>query len=243
MPLKFQIDAEGIAAQFKEFTLSVTEDIKKAVENLATLTRTRVVEEVSRELHTSQKDYMNALSDAEEIAPGVWVISLDEKALWIEEGIEPNKDMKPDLLKGRKYRVIPFRYDRSPNQNTPFTQGLISEIRQKLRKEKVPFKKIEYDANGSPRTGKLHEFNLGGPRPGKGNTPALTRLSIYQNEKAGKIKRDILTFRTVSSGPASAGKWIHPGLTPKKFMDKAMDMAVRDWEEKILPEILEKWGS
>jgi hypothetical protein len=241
MPLKFQIDAEAIAAQFKDYMLSIKEDIQKSVENLATLTRTRIVEEVDKTLHTSQKEYMEALGDAEEVAPGVWVISLDEKALWIEEGIEAGKDMKPDLLKGKKYRVIPFKYDKGPSQNSSFTQGLISEIRQKLRKEKIPFKKIEYDSNGSPRTGKLHEFNLGGPRPGKGNTPALTRLSIYQNEKAGKIKRDILTFRTVSAGPASAGKWIHPGLTAQRFMDKAMDMATKDWEEKILPEILEKY--
>jgi len=242
MPLKFQIDVEGIAAQFKEYMLTVQEELKKSVENLATLTRTRIAEEASKDLHTTQKTYMDALSDPEEISPGVWVISLDEKALYIEEGIEPGKDMKPDLLKGRKSRVIPFRYDKVPSQNSSFTNGLIAEIRQNLKKQGVPFKKIEYNANGSPRVGKLHEFNLGGPVPGKGNTQALTRLSIYQKEKDGKVSREILTFRTVTDGAASAGKWIHPGLDAKKFMDKAMDLAMRDWEEQILPELMQKWG-
>lgn len=241
MPLKFQIDVEGIASQFKDYIESLKEDMKGAVENLTTLTRTRIVEQSNKELHTSLKTYREALSEPEQISPGVWVITLDEKALFIEEGIEAGKDMKPELLKGKKSVVIPFKYDKGPSQNTPLTQGLISQIRQTLKKENLSIKKIEYDANGSPRTGKLHEYNLGGPRPGKGNTQALTRLSIYQSENAGKVRRDVLTFRTVSAGPASAGKWIHPGLTAKKFMDKAMDMAMQDWEEKILPEILEKY--
>ena len=81
MPLKLQIDVDAIAAQFKDFMHSIKEDVQKSVSNLATLTRTRIVEEASKALHTSLKTYMDALSDAEEVVPGVWVISLDEKAL------------------------------------------------------------------------------------------------------------------------------------------------------------------
>ena len=156
--------------------------------------------------------------------------------------------MKPDLLKGKKKVVIPFKYDKGPSQNSPLTQGLISQIRQTLKKDKISITKIERDGHGSPRLGKLHEYNLGGPRPGKGNTPALTRLSIYQTPmysdiktKKMYVKRSVLTFRTVSSGPASAGKWIHPGFEAKNFMDKAMDLATQDWEQQILPEILERY--
>jgi hypothetical protein len=254
MPLKFQINADEIAAQFKEFADMVKADMRKAMDNLATLTRERIVEVAQngenekREgaLNTSLKTYMDALSDAEEISPGVWVISLDEKALWIEEGMEKH-DMKPDLLKGRKSRIIPFRYDRAKTQNTPFTQGLIAQIRQALKRDKLSIKKIEYDKHGSPRIGKLHEYNLGGPRPGKGNTPALTRLNVYQTPlysdiatKKMHVKREVLTFRTVKK-EGQEGKWIHPGLKAKKYMDKAMDQAVQDWEQKILPEIVEKW--
>jgi hypothetical protein len=246
VPLKFQIDAEAIAAQFKEFMLSVKEDLQKSMSELAFITRTRILEEAQSELQTTRKTYEESLSEVTEVSPGVWVIALDEKAMYIEEGIEAGHDMKPDLLKGKKYRVIPFRYDKGPSQNTPSTQALISQIRQTLKKNKLTISKLEYemkDGVKSPRMGKLHEYNLGGPRPGKGNTPALTRLSIYQSEKNGKVKRDVLTFRTVSAGPASAGKWIHPGLTAKKYMDKALDKATADWEEQILPAIMEKWGS
>lgn len=244
--LKFEIDADAIAAQFKQFAKEVKDNIEKSMENLATLTRANIVEQTDKDLNTARSVYTDALGDVEEVAPGVWVISLDEKALWIEEGIEPNHDMKPDLLKGKKYRVIPFKYNRPPTQNSNLTNALVGQIKQTLKKEGLSMHKIEYNANGSPRVGKLHEYDINKPisiRPGKGNTEALTRLSVYQTEdaKTNKIKRDVLTFRTVSSGPASAGKWIHPGYTGKKYMDKAMEKAAKMWEEQILPEIMERW--
>lgn len=244
MGLKFEINAEEILAQFKEFKEEVKKNMEDALKNLATLTHARIVEQTQELSSATNKIYADALSGPEDVATNVWVISLDEKALWIEEGIENNKDMKPELLKGKKHRAIPFRYDRPESQNTQFTQGLISEIKQKLKREKLSISKIERNDDKSPKTGKLHEFNLGGAIPGRGNTPALQGLNIYQHQSkaSGKVRRDVLTFRTVSSGPASDGKWIHPGYDAKKFMDKAMEKAVRDWEDNILPEILNKWN-
>lgn len=243
MPLKFEINTEEIISQFKEAKEEIKKNLEDSLRNLVTLTRARIVESTETLSSATNRIYMEALGDEEEVAPNVWVIALDEKALWIEDGIEPNHDMKPDLLKGKNYRAIPFRYDKPESRNTPYTQGLISEIKQKLKKEKLSISKIEKDASGSPRVGKLHEFDFGGPIPGRGNTPALQRLNIYQHQaKDGKIRRDVLTFRTVSRGPASNGKWIHPGYEAKHFMDQAMEKAVRDWEEQILPEILSKWG-
>lgn len=253
MPLKIQIDAAKIAEQFKEFALEVEQDIRKSMGGLAALTEAKVRMEAAQQLKTSRGLYLDNLT-WEEVSPGIYVVALGEPALWIEEGIEPNTDMKPGLLKdaktskrGTRYKVIPFKYSNPPSQNTPYTQGIISEIKQKLRKEKVPFKKIELNADGSPKIGKLHEFNFGNPGgrmggPGKGNTPVMKGLSIYQSMKNGNVRRDILTFRTVSSGPGSQGKWIHPGAKAKKFMDAAADWAMAEWENKILPEIMLKWG-
>lgn len=254
MSLKFNIDAAAIASQFKEFALEVELDLQKAVANLAAITDAKVKEMASQELKSSRKPFMDSLG-FEEVAPGVWVISVSEDGMWVEEGIEANKDMKPGLLaegfktskNGNKYKVIPFDYGQAPSQMTPSTQAIVSYLKQNLKKENVPFKKIERNADGSPKVGKLHEFNFGNPGgrmggPGKGNTPVLNGLSIYQSvTKSGNVRRDILTFRTVSSGPGSAGKWHHPGLEPKKFLDRALDWAMAQWEEKILPEVLDKW--
>lgn len=249
MPLKINIDAAGIASQFKEFALEVEQDIKKAVGDLAAITHAKVAENAQAELKSSRQIYTNNLG-YEEITPGVWVVSLGEEALWIEEGIEPNKDMKPSLLKngkssstGTKYKVIPFQYSKAPSQMSTYAQGVVSQIRQNLKKKNIPFKKIEFNKDGSPKVGKIHEFNFGGERPGKGNTQVMKGVSIYQTlTKTGNVRRDILTFRTVSSGPKSQGKWIHPGLKGKKYMDIAADWAMSEWESKILPEIIQRWG-
>lgn len=254
MSLKFNIDAAAIAKTFKEFALEVEQDIQKAVANLAAITHAKVIQEANEELHSSRQPFMDSLG-FEEVAPGIWVISVDEEGLWVEEGIEPNKDMKPDLLAhgaktskdGNRYKAIPFDYGKPPSQLTNNTQQLVTYLKQSLKKEKVPFKKIEFNQDGSPKTGKLHEFDFGNPGgrmggPGKGNTPAFKGLSIYQTiTKSGNVRRDILTFRTVSTGPGSADKWFHPGLAPKRFLDRALEWAVKEWEEKVLPEVLSKW--
>jgi hypothetical protein len=132
-----------------------------------------------------------------------------------------------------------------------YAQNLVTTIRAKLKKEGVPFKKIEKDANGSPRIGKLHTFDFSKGRSGREGNPDLKGVSIYQTlTKTGNVRRDIMTFRTVSSGPASQGKWIHPGYPHDrtedghgwKFLDRAEKWAWNEWESKILPEILSKYG-
>lgn len=254
MSLKFNIDAAAIAEQFNSFKLEVEKDLTTAVANLAAMTDAKVKEYASQDLKTTLEPFMNSLG-FEEIMPGVWVISVDESGLWIEEGIVPGKDMKPDLLKdnfevskdGHRYKAIHFDYGKAPSKLTPSAQTLVAYLKRELRKEGVPFKKIETNADGSPKVGKLHELDFGNPGgrmggPGKGNTPAFKNLSIYQSITAtGNVRRDILTFRTVSSGPASADKWIHPGLEAHKFLDRAFEWALQEWESKILPEVMEKW--
>lgn len=248
--LKIKIDVAAIANQFKDLKMEIEQDLNKGVANLAAITHAKVAEMAGDELQSSRKTLTDNLG-FEEVSPGIWIVSIDEDALWIEEGIEANHDMKPDLLKsatktskdGYKYRSIPFDHGKAPSQLTGAAQMIVAKIRSNLKKEGVPFKKIEKDANGSPRTGKLHTFDWGGAIPGKGNTPQLKGVSIYQTvTKSGNVRRDILTFRTVSGGPKSAGKWLHPGFQPKKFLDRAADWALKEWEDKILPEVLAKYG-
>jgi hypothetical protein len=261
--LKLSANADAIAAQFQEFAKEVEADINSAMRELATLTRAQIAMEAQRgddKLNSTQHIYMEALSDVDDSAPGLYVITLDEKAMWIEEGLTAH-DMKPDLLQGKTHRVIPFKYDTKPTQTQPSTMLLVDAIKRKLKSEKIPYKNIEYNQDGSPKLGKLHDLkwgvnlrdqrkdgtmggNIGMKIPGKGNTPRLQGLSIYQqiDKNTGNVRRDILTFRTVSAGPASDGKWLHPGLKAKKYMDKAMEEAIRQWEEKILPGIVDKWN-
>ena len=263
MSLKVQVNADALAAMFKQFSTEVKQDIVNGMGQLASATYAKIKEMAQNEIKdgSMRKTYVDAVK-YEELNPGVWVVSLDEDASWIEDGIPKNTDMKPALLKnaktaanGNRWRAIPFRYDQGPTRNTPATNNLINDIKLNIRQQmvkdsfdkqgkpynKVPFKGIEYGADGKPKQGKLHTFDFGGPIPGKGNTPALKGLSIYQSVKNGKARRDILTFRTVSSGPGSQGKWIHPGMDGKKFFDKAYEWAMQEWDKTILPEIVKKW--
>lgn len=251
MALKLDINASEILAQFKEFKEEVKAELQVAFNKLVFDTYANISEEASKGLSTAtNRIYMEALSQPEQISEGVYVISLDESAFWIEEGMERH-DMHDDLLKGKNHRVIPFRYDKPESRNTALTEGLKMEINQKLKKEKLSISKIETDANGSPKVGKLHEFSFTGPgkfvnwrKRNAKETHALSRLSIYQSlsKETGKVKRDVLVFRTISRAPSSQGKWIHPGYKAKKFMDEAMSRAMESWEQTYLPELKTKYG-
>ena len=247
--LKININIDALTAQIKDFAMEAGEDLKKGVANLAAITHAKTAELAASELKTTAKTLKDNLG-FEEISEGVWVVSIDQDALFIEEGIEPNTDMKPGLLKGatktskdgNKYRPIPFEHSKAPSQMTPASQHIVNILNQNLKKENIPFKKIEKNQDGSPRVGKLHSLNIDSPIPGKGNTPALKGVSIYQTlTKTGNVRRDILTFRTVSSGPRSAGKFLHPGMKAKHFLERAEEWALKTWEEQIMPEILNKY--
>lgn len=250
MALKINLDLDKIANQFKELAYEVKQDLEKGVGSLAAMTHAKVAEMANEELNTSRKSFQESLG-FEEVAPGVWIVSVDEKGLWVEEGIEPGHDMKPDLLKedtktsaaGHKYRSIPFDHAKPPSQMTPYAEQLVRKIKYVLKKEGIPFKKIETGPNGNPRLGKLHKLDIDtAPPTSRASTGALQGLTIYQSKTAtGNVRRDIMTFRTVSSGPASQGKWIHPGMEAKHFLDRAEQWALKEWEDKILPEILKKY--
>jgi hypothetical protein len=248
--LKFNIDAAAIAEAFKDLAMEVEQDLEKGIANLAVMTDAAVKEMVQNELHSSRETYLENLSLLE-VSPGIWVVSLDQPALWIEEGIPEQFDMKPGLLKdtqaspttGRRHKVIPFEHSKAPSKLTPYAQNVVDRIKRNLKKDKINFKKLEVNDDGSPKRGLLHTKNYGGETPGKGNTPVMEGVSIYQSvTKTGNVRRDILTFRTVSDGPNQKNKWIHPGLDAKKFMDKAFEWAMKEWEDTILPEILAKYS-
>jgi hypothetical protein len=250
MSLKITINAAELSKQFKEFASEVQKDLENGVKVLAASTHAKTIEMAQAELHSSRDTFLDNLK-YEEMAPGVYVITVLDKGFWVEEGLPEGFDMKPGLLNspkakmgknGNKYTVVPFSHTKAPSRMTAVAKDIVNQIKTNLKKENVPFKKLELNSDGSPRMGKLHSFSWGGDKLGKGTTGSLERVSIYQSPKVGGgTRRDIFTFRTVSSSPASRDKWHHPGLEGKKFLDKAADFAMAIWENQILPEITKKW--
>jgi hypothetical protein len=259
MILKLNL-GDSFAQVFKEMAKELEDDLNKAVYSLAVQTKAQMNDKAGSELSDSVKRKFSAALKYTEPAPNVHVISLDEEAMWIEEGIKPNTDMKPGLLKnakhtskdGHKYTAIPFDKGKGPTYSTPTEQEFTRQVRSFLKSKNIMYSpgehaptqtsRFERNADGSPRVGKIHAFDIKSRIPGKGNTPALFGLSIYQTvTKTGNVKRDILTFRTVSGGPASAGKWFHPGYKGHEYFEEAYKWASDKWEKEILPALVEKW--
>ncbi len=139
-----------------------------------------------------------------------------------------------------------------------------NKIRKRNGLPQIPWAGIETDKNGKPREGFLHEFNFGGTKAkSTWSDKPLDRLRVYQaiekDEKGktkltkggkAKVSRSFMTFRTASENPtpdpktgvSPSEKFIHPGFTAKKFMDKSAEWAEQEFYNRVLPEIFAKWG-
>jgi hypothetical protein len=240
----------------------------EAARDLAAMTHAKAAELAGERLHSRRKMFVDALKYYQ-IQEDLWVVSLDAKARWIDDG-QSQHSMLDALLAspkakrakdGSKYLVVPF--DHSPGQGktqvTPADQDLINVIKGELKRRGVPFGKVETDSAGQAKIGRLHSFDIGskplktdeGPGMGKGpvgsvrqgptGTPFLQGVNVYQGKgKDGKVKRAIMTFRVASSKHKSQQRWEHPGNAGVNIMDDAAKWAVDTFEKDIAPGVLSK---
>jgi hypothetical protein len=246
MDLKLSINVDELAQQLQVEVGDIEERVKTAIAGLAAQTHAKVIELVNQNLHSTKGLYIDNL-DWHKIEDGVFVVVLKEPAMFIEEGLSPHS-MCDDLLKknpkisksGDRYKSIPFGHDKSESQVPSALRSLEQTLKTELKKRKIPFKKIEKNADGSPKLGKLHELNIDSDQKGPTGIPYLQGVNIYQSQskETGKVSRSIMTFRTVSDKHKALGRWFHPGLDPKHFFEQAFAWSQQVWENEILPEIL-----
>jgi len=251
--IKINLDISALAQYFDNYAKQIAKDIHTGIDGLAKATHAHIKEKAQNGLHSFREQYLESLSPPEQIDNFMWVITLNSKAEWIEQGRPEPYDMKPGLLKdgktskdGHKYRVVPMNQAKTSTQISPNTagyeQGMINKVKSELKKRGIPYKKLEMNENGTPKLGKLHSLNIDSFIPGKGNTPQLHGLTIYQTkQKNGSVKRSITTFRTVTDKDNQKNKWIHPAVEGKNFFQEAKTWAESEWETKWLPQILEKY--
>ncbi len=239
--------------------------LKEAGEALVVASHGHILEQAQQKLHTSRQKYVDALSFSK-IGDDAWVISLANDAMWIEEGIPPGTEMIDWLLgpgrkgkgkgvktakDGSKYRAIPLQQNKGPTQSTPKQQSLTDMLKTAMKERKIPYGGIEKDASGKPKTGLLHSFdvtklNNGKTIPlGRSGKSMLQGVRVYQkpvtdNKGNTSVKKAIMTFRTVSSKAKGSGAWVHPGMEAKHFMDEAYEWALKQWSERIAPDLLDK---
>lgn len=256
----------GLAKTFEEKTRRA---MSEAARDLATQAHAHIIEQVQSKLHSTREKYIEALR-IESVDNDTWVISLDKSAMFIEEGMKPNTNMLEFLLKspkaktakdGSRYLVVPFEHKKGPTQSTPAQKTLTDTIKSEMKKRKIPYGSIENDANGKPKLGLLHSFDImktpvkSGAGPGQGHGPIgqvrqgptgipfLQGVRVYQSkvkDKSGNehVKKSIMTFRVASSKHKGTGRWIHPGIQAKKFFDEAAKWALDEFENRIRDKIL-----
>ena len=248
--LRFSIDIEALVRDFGNFKKEIAQDLKKSIGQLASMTHAKTLELANNELKSLSQQYKESVS-FQQIEENTWVISLDEKALWIEDGrssgfMQALLDGKSSKTSkdGHKYAIIPFEHSKNPSQQSSQARELSNQIKAELKKQKVSYRKVEHHADGSPKLGLLHKFSIDSARLKDSHKDSpLKGIAIYQkmNQKTGKVQRDVMTFRVISDKHKSEGKWMHPGRVGSKLMDKALDWATKTWEEEILPEIFKKY--
>ena len=145
-------------------------EAEKAGKQLVAMTRAHIVEEASKKLRSRREMYVDSLTHFQ-VDENTFVVNLDGKARWIEEGL-PEHNMLDDLLSsgkaktaadGSKYVVVPFQHNVGPSKITPAQANLLATIKSELRKAQIPFGKIEKDEAGQPKTGLLHSLNISTP--------------------------------------------------------------------------------
>lgn len=243
MDFSFKVNVDTLARQLDQDVETLNQKLHEAVAGLAAQTHAKVVELAQQNLHSTREQYLDNL-DFYPLAHNVWVVVLNEPAMWIESGMEP-RSMVDDLLRtgakvskdGSRYKSIPFGHAQPETQTPVALRSMEETLKSELRKRKIPVTKIEKNPDGSPKLGLLHKFDVNSERKGPTGIPLLHGVRVYQRRQKpeGPVSRSIMTFRTVSSKHKAQGRWFHPGLDARNFLDRAFTWAEQTWQNEILP--------
>jgi len=98
------LDLSAILKVGEELEGKAREVLSDALKDLSTQAHAHIVERVNEKLHSTRQKYIEALR-FQQVSEDTWMVTLEPSALWIEEGIEPNKEMLDDLLKSSKAKM------------------------------------------------------------------------------------------------------------------------------------------
>ena len=237
--IKAKLDSAGVAIQ--GITESIAKSLYLAAANLARMTLNKAQELAGQKLHNTRLDYINALH-MDETAPGIFVVYLDPKMNWVEDGT-PQYNMLPKLAQGPKskiskdgfrYSVIPLRQSTSSKgSESPKVQDYAADLRNVIKTQK--FKTVR--DNISPITGKrttverLIDSDPSIPKHLKG----LTRVREFKQGSGRPSSSAYLTFRVASERQDASKHWVHPPQRAaaifkdlERFVDQQLDTIIAD---------------
>jgi len=168
------------------------------------------------------------------------------------KGVKTAKD-------GSTYRSIPMTSGRftGPGQGKVGNPVLSSMVKSAMKQNKISLKKIDMNPDGSPKLGVVSKLNIQAPgsqgqfpflysEPRDQAAADLTGLQphggIFKLEGAvvtqrmgekGKVIREAITFRTVSSKHQAEGRWMAPEVKGLHSMQAAYDYVQAQWQEVL----------
>jgi hypothetical protein len=127
------------------------------------------------------------------ITDGIWVVEIDERARWLEEGraetfmgewlLKPGDKGVKRAKDGSLYRAIPFKQTEG-KADAPGTKPMFAElIRKQAKKQKISLTKIEKNPDGSPKIGVLHKLDMS-PTMSQSQSPGLYSRPRTEEEAA-----------------------------------------------------------
>jgi hypothetical protein len=259
--MTLKVDINDILKQITKKTEEVINDVKKNFDGLTILTHQKTLELAKKTLKSEYDRYEKALK-INRVEDNMWEIELDASAVDLEKGRDQKVFMEWLLegksaktnKKGERYAVIPFKHNKSSSSSSKTQKNITNQIKSYMKSNDMKYDKIELDKDGSPRLGLIHKFDvksglisrlLYGPNKKlkDNHTSAPTQgVRVYQNKMPdGSIRKDIMTFRVINEKHQAEGKWFAPTKKANNFMDQAFEWAAREWENKILPELQNKY--
>jgi hypothetical protein len=222
--------------KIEDYSNEIVQKAKLGLQAVANSAHSLIIDKAQNKLGSQKNLYIESLSVTNE-GDNLWVIALDPKANWIEDG-RPAYDMLPGLLNGpkakvgkdgKKYNIIPFKQNKRPQDMSRSEKRMADFVQQELKR--LNLDKTIKDESGNPVIGKAAKVNLDYATSVKSRIPLLQGLTIYQRKvtnEQGKesIKRDIMTFRVASEKQIGSGKWWHKetkGLNAFKDVEAEID--------------------
>jgi len=222
--INIKLDTSAIVKALKTYTDEIGEKIKESEELLAQDTYDRILSTAQKELGDSYSFYEENLSI--DLVNGVWEIRLQGKAVFLEDG--RGKGFMDYLLDGKESRVIPIKHSTNPEgMREDMKKNYATKIRELIQKKEL-------------QVGKKYTRNLESARP----TPNASYPGLHgvQVKKDTASTGEATTFRVITKDHESQGKWFHPATQNINAFGKASEEAIKEWNDKVIPEIIKQFS-
>lgn len=192
---RFRLNTQEILERLKNTESDVHKVLAYAARELSINARDFIIQKAQKELKGFQRTQFLGENGShvkwEQISDKIYVVHLDPKAQWIEEGREPTS-MATDkwLLKnakiskdGKRYKVIPITH-KSGGVDKGSTE-LADLINKALKREGINMQEIETDGKGKPKLGVVQKVTVEAP------TQNAKNASLFSMPRSAATAKDL----------------------------------------------------